>query len=262
MKQIDWNKIYGVILDMDGVIYNGNSCIESAIKAINIWQKNNIKICFLTNNSTKTQLEFSKKLKDMNLFVKKESIISTSICTANYLEENYSKKTKVYIVGSRSLKDTILKRGFVLDDKNASIVIVGLDINFSYKMIDIASNLVRRGAHLIGTNLDKIYPTNEGFKPGAGSLMESILASSNKKNCIFIGKPNPYFVKNAVRYLNFNTNNIVLIGDQLETDILAANKARIFSVLVKTGIKNNNKIIKPNLVINSLMNLPLSKKQT
>ena len=102
----------------------------------------------------------------------------------------------------------------------------------------------------------------KAFKPGAGSLMESILASSNKKNCIFIGKPNPYFVKNAVRYLNFNTNNIVLIGDQLETDILAANKAKIFSVLVKTGIKNNNKMIKPNLVINSLMNLPLSKKQT
>ena len=100
MNKINWSKIKGAILDMDGVVYRGNSSIKSAIKAIKIWQNNNIQICFLTNNSTKNQSQFANKLKLMGLSVKKESIISTSVCVANYLQENYKLKTKVYVVGS------------------------------------------------------------------------------------------------------------------------------------------------------------------
>ena len=107
MSKINWLQIKGVIIDMDGVIYNGNTEIKSAINALKIWKNNNIKICFLTNNSTKNQLEFSKKLKSMNLIVKKESIITTSVSTANYLEEHFKKKTKIYVVGSNSLKKII-----------------------------------------------------------------------------------------------------------------------------------------------------------
>ena len=113
MKKIYWNKIQGIIIDMDGVVYRGNTPIKSAIKAIKIWQKKNIKICFLTNNSTKSQAEFSKKLKNMNLIIKKNSIISTSISTANYLKENYNIKNKVHIVGSVSLKKAIYEKGFI-----------------------------------------------------------------------------------------------------------------------------------------------------
>ena len=85
MNKINWSIIRGAIIDMDGVVFRGNTSIKSAIKAIKIWRKNNIKICFLTNNSTKNQSEFANKLKFMGLSLKKESIISTSLCDANYL---------------------------------------------------------------------------------------------------------------------------------------------------------------------------------
>ena len=146
MKKINWLDIKGVILDMDGVVYRGETSIKSAIKAINIWQRKNIKICFLTNNSTKNQSEFSHKLKLMGIKVKKESIISTSVCAANYLIENFKLKSKVYIVGSNSLKKIIYDKGFVEDKDKAKIVVVGLDENFTYKKLDIASKLVRNGA--------------------------------------------------------------------------------------------------------------------
>ena len=259
MKKFSWKNVYGVIADMDGVIYRGDKSIKSAIKAIKIWKKKNIKICFLTNNSTKNQIEFKKKLHKMDLNVHKKSIITTSVYVADYLEKKYSNKTKIYIIGSSSLKKTILKKGFVVDKDNASVVISGLDENFTYNKLKTASDLIRKGAKLIGTNSDKIYPIEDGFKPGAGSLVESILASSKLDKCMFIGKPNPIFVSKAVKYLKVKKNNIIFIGDQLETDILAANKSKIYSILVKTGVENTNNKIKPKLIINSLMELPSSK---
>ena len=229
------------------------------MQAIKIWQNKNISICFLTNNSTKNQSELAKKLKSMNLIVDKNSIISSSLCAANYLKENYKSKTKVHVVGSNELKKTIYKKNFIDDDKNAKLVIVGLDIKFTYDKLKVASKLVRNGAKLIGTNPDKLYPTDKGFEPGAGTIVEFIRAASYNKKCFYIGKPNLYFVNNAIKHLRINKKNVVLIGDQLETDILAANNAKIFSILVTTGVKNINKKIKPSLKVNSLMELPISK---
>ena len=163
MKKINWSNVKGVILDMDGVIYKGKTSIKTAIKAITFWQKKGIKICFLTNNSTKSQFEFSKKLKSMGLFFNKNSIISTSVSVANYLEENYNVNTRLFIVGSKSLKKTIFDRGFIHDENNATIVVAGLDEKLTYKKIQIASKLIRDGAKLIGTNPDKLYPTDKGF---------------------------------------------------------------------------------------------------
>ena len=260
MKKINWSDVQGVILDMDGVMYLGNTRIESAMKAIKIWQKKNIKICFLTNNSTKNQSEFAKKLKLMDLIVKKKSIISTSVCTANYLKENYKINTKIHIVGSNSLKRIIYDKGFIADDVNAKIVVAGLDLKFNYQKIHIASKLIRNGARLIGTNPDRLYPTADGFKPGAGTIIEFIRAASFNAKCFYVGKPNPYFVNSAIEYLELKKKNVILIGDQLETDILAANNAKIFSVLVTTGVKNINKKIKPTITVNSLLDLPISKK--
>ena len=115
------------------------------------------------------------------------------------------------------------------------------------------------GAKLIGTNPDKLYPTDKGFNPGAGSIIEFIKSASNKPNSIIIGKPNSYFVDTAIKFLNLRKKNIILIGDQLETDILAANNAKISSVLVTTGVKNQNKTIKSSIIVKSLMDLPISK---
>ena len=259
MNKINWSNVKGVIIDIDGVVYRGNTSIKSAMRAIKIWRNNNIQICFLTNNSTKNQSEFAKKLKLMGLIVKKESIISTSVCVANYLQENYKSKTKVYVVGSSSLKKAIYNRGFIQDDTKASVVVAGLDEKFTYKKLQIASKLVRKGAKLIGTNPDRLYPTEKGYKPGAGSIVEFIKSAAYDAKCFFVGKPNSYFVNNAIHYLKLQKKNVILIGDQLETDILAANNAKINSILVNTGVKNKNKKIKPTISVNSLMELPISK---
>ena len=259
MKKINWQHVKGVILDMDGVVYNGDKSIKSAIKAIKIWRKKNIKICFLTNNSTKNQKEFANKLKSMNLIVDKKSIITSSVCTANYLKENHDPKLKIYIIGSNSLKRTIYKEGFIEDKNNAQIVVVGLDVKCTYQKLHIASKLVRQGAKFIGTNPDKLYPTEKGLNPGAGTIIDFVKIASYNSDCFIVGKPNPFFVNSAIQFLKLKKKNIILIGDQLETDILAANNAKISSVLVNTGVANKNKKIKFSVCVNSLMELPISK---
>ena len=261
MKKIIWHDIKGIILDMDGVVYRGNVAIKSAIKAIKIWEKNNLQVCFLTNNSTKNQSEFAKKLKSMGLEMKKESIISTSLATSTYLKEKFKLKTKVYVVGSNALKKNIYNQGFVLDENDAEVVVIGLDSKITYEKIHLAAKLIRNGASFIATNPDKLYPTHKDFKPGAGTIVEAVRAASYNAKCFFVGKPNSYFVKTAIKYLRLEKKNVILIGDQLETDILAANNTNIFSILVSTGLTNTNKIIKPSLTVNSLMELPISKIQ-
>ena len=258
MHKIDWLNIKGVILDMDGVIYRGDKKIKSAIKAIKIWQNKNISICFLTNNSTKSQYQFSSKLKSMGLLFKKDTIITSAICASNYLRDNYLPGTKIYVVGSQSLKKIILDNGFINDEKNAKIVIAGLDQKITYKKIDIASKLIRNGAKFVGTNSDKLYPVEKDFKPGAGTIIEFIKAASNNAECLYLGKPNPYFVNSAIKYIGLKKKNIILIGDQLETDILSAINTNLKSVLVKTGVKNLNTNIKATITVDSLMELPLS----
>jgi 4-nitrophenyl phosphatase len=152
-----------------------------------------------------------------------------------------------------SLKKTIFKEGFISDNLNAKIVVAGLDKKISYNKIHLASKLVRKGAILIGTNPDKIFPSDRDFKPGAGTIIQAIKTASYDAKSINIGKPNPYFVNTAVRYLGLEKKNVILIGDQLETDILAANNSNIASILINTGVENKNKKIKPSLSINSLM---------
>ena len=99
-----------------------------------------------------------------------------------------------------------------MNTNNASIVVVGLDEKFTYKKLQIASKLVRQGAKLIGTNPDKLYPIENGFKPGAGSIIKFIQSVSYDAKCFFIGKPNSYFVNDAIRYLKLYKKNVVLIG--------------------------------------------------
>ena len=140
--------------------------------------------------------------------------------------------------------------------KNVKAVVAGLDTNINYEKITVASNILRKGKLLIATNPDKILPNEKGFQPGAGSIIQSIIeATGPKLKKIFIGKPNIFLIKEALKIMKLNKKNVVLVGDQLETDILAAKNFNMKSILVETGVPNNSKKIKASLKLKSLKNL-------
>ena len=256
MRSIDFKKIKGFIFDLDGVVYRGNKPIITATKKINELIKKNYKVTFLTNNSTKSQKEFCKKIIKCGININSRFIITTSVATANFIAKKYKKGSNIYVVGSRALKNEIKRKKFKISKKNVKAVVAGLDTNINYEKITVASNILRKGKLLIATNPDKILPNEKGFQPGAGSIIQSIIeATGPKLKKIFIGKPNIFLIKEALKIMKLNKKNVVLVGDQLETDILAAKNFNMKSILVETGVPNNSKKIKASLKLKSLKNL-------
>ena len=256
MTKINWKKIKGFIFDLDGVVYRGNKPIKSAVKTINYLIKKKYKIAFLTNNSTKSQREFSQKIIKCGVDIDQKFVITTSVATANFISKKYKKGNNIYVIGSKALKNEIKLKKFRISDNNVKAVVAGLDLNINYKKITIASNILRKGKLLVATNPDKILPNEKGFQPGAGSIIQSIIEATGPKiKKIFIGKPNTFLIKEALKVMRLNRDNVVLVGDQLETDILAAKNYKMKSILVETGVPNTAKKIKDSLKLKNLSHL-------
>ena len=256
MTKINWKKIKGFIFDLDGVVYRGNKPIKSAVKTINYLIKKKYKIAFLTNNSTKSQREFSQKIIKCGVDIDPKFVITTSVATANFISKKYKKGNNIYVIGSKALKNEIKLKKFRISDKNVKAVVAGLDLDINYKKITIASNILRKGKLLVATNPDKILPNEKGFQPGAGSIIQSIIEATGPKiKKIFIGKPNTFLIKEALKVMRLNRDNVVLVGDQLETDILAAKNYKMKSILVETGVPNTAKKIKASLKLKNLSHL-------
>ena len=256
MKKINLKKIKGFIFDLDGVVYRGTKPIKNAVKKINELLKKNYKVAFLTNNSTKSQKEFTKKIVKCGININPKFIITTSVATANFISKKYTKGSSIYVVGSKALKNEIKLKKFKISEKNAKAVVAGLDTNINYEKITVASNILRNGKLLIATNPDKILPNENGFQPGAGSIIQSIIdATGPKIKKIFIGKPNTFLIKEALKIMKLSKEKVILVGDQLETDILAAKNFKMKSILVETGVPNTSKKIKATLKLKDLKNL-------
>ena len=256
MKKINFKKIKGFIFDLDGVVYRGAKPIKTAVKKINELLKKNYKVAFLTNNSTKSQKEFSKKIIKCGININPKFIITTSVATANFISKKYTKGSSIYVVGSEALKNEIRLKKFKISEKNVKAVVAGLDTNINYKKITVASNILRSGKLLIATNPDKILPNENGFQPGAGSIIQSIIdATGPKIKKIFIGKPNTFLIKEALKIMKLSKEKVILVGDQLETDILAAKNFKMKSILVETGVPNTSKKIKATLKLKDLKKL-------
>jgi 4-nitrophenyl phosphatase len=135
-----------------------------------------------------------------------------------------------------SLKSEISGAGYILCDSNVSAVIVGVDRDISYEKIKIANRLIREGAEFIGTNPDKTYPTPEGLAPGAGSIIAAVAAAAEKEP-VFVGKPGNILMDLSISKFNGTPkNNILMVGDRLETDIAAGQACGCRTALVLSGV--------------------------
>ncbi|MCK5727427.1 MAG: HAD-IIA family hydrolase [Thiotrichaceae bacterium] len=250
-----------LILDMDGVLYQGNNAIDEAINFIN-----NIKIpkCFITNNPTLLAGDIASKLSKMGYFnISKDSIITSGVATANYLQQlkpNYH----YYAVGAEALHQTLAQYG-TADNKNADFVVVGEGIGLSHESLTIGINLILQNkAQLISTNPDTTLDGSCGQKPctfpGGGALVAPFEVATASK-AITIGKPHPLLYKMALQQLNQPHHHCLMIGDRPDTDIAGASALGIQTALVRTGrFKPEDPLplsIKPDYDIESLSELSL-----
>ena len=224
----------GFICDMDGVIYHGNRVLDGVPEFINWLIDNGKKFVFLTNSAERTPHELSMKLQRMGLDVTPDHFYTSAMATAAFLSTQKPGCT-AYVIGEAALMKALYDVGIYMNDVNPDYVVVGETRSYSFEKIEKAIELVNKGAKLIGTNPDITGPTERGVMPATGALIAPIEIATGKK-AYFVGKPNPLMLRHGLRTLDCHSNEIVFIGDRMDTDIIAGIESNVDTLLVLSGV--------------------------
>jgi 4-nitrophenyl phosphatase len=243
-----------LLVDLDGVVYRGSEPVPGVAAVLAARANMGDDVVYVTNNSMWYRADYVTRLESMGAPVVPDRIVSSARATALYLRELEPPVSRVLVVGGRGLVHEIEDVGieavfsgdaaerWLANGRNAAAanghvdaVVVGLDTEFTYGRLACATEAVRAGARFIATNRDPIYPLEQGFMPGAGSVVAAI-ATSTSVEPISIGKPGPLLLQVAARAVGRRADEAVMIGDSLVTDVPAAHAVGARSVLMLTGI--------------------------
>ena len=225
----------GYLIDLDGTIYQGNEPIEGAAELITNLVNHRIPYLFLTNNSAYTQEQIANKLKQMDIPSTPKDVFTSGIACASFIRQQ-NKHATCFVIGEDGLIQAIQNEGLqIAKDENCDYVVVGIDRKITYEKFAIACLAIRKGATFISTNSDVSIPTERGLLPGNGALT-SVISMSTGQEPIFIGKPETIIVNEAIQLLQVPKSDILMVGDNYKTDILAGIHAGIDTLLVLTGV--------------------------
>ncbi len=250
--------VEGVILDLDGTIYRGDTMLHFADRFVQLLREKGIKILFLTNNSQRTVEYYRRKLNKMGIKANPREILTSAKATATYIKRHY-KDPVVFPIGEDGLLSELIKNNIEItyDPTIASILAVGYDTNITYEKMKKAAILLLNGGIFIGCNPDKTLPTEEGNIPGNGAQIAYLKEATGREPYI-IGKPHMPIMGEALRILNTSPHKTLIVGDRYETDILSGFRAGIKTALVLTGATKRGDIEhkrKPDYVAENLEEL-------
>lgn len=229
------------LFDLDGTLYLGDNVIEGAIETLRLLRENGIRVVFLTNNSSKTDTEYEKKLKRLNLFSDGDIIYSSLDAAADYIKDK-ADASKVYAVACHGTEKNLIDRGLnIVCAENADTVLLTFDKTLTYEKIVNVNNLLRAGAKYIVTHPDTVCPESPYPIPDLGALIEAIKLTSGRLPDVITGKPYKIMSEYIIKKLNLSPDKITMVGDRLETDIAFGVNAGFNSVLVYTGVTDEKK---------------------
>lgn len=246
----------GFICDMDGVIYHGNTLLDGVKEFVNWLNENGKHFLFLTNNSQKSPEELSQKLKRMGLDVSAEHFHTAALATASFLKSQGA--STAYVIGDAGLTNALYNVGITLNDVDPEFVVIGETETYNFDNICKATRLVNKGARLIGTNSDITTPTERGEMPACKALIAPVEFATGRK-AYYVGKPNPLMMRAAMdRFHEFGIHSpdVAMIGDRMDTDIVAAIESGLDSVLVLSGVSSRATVerfpFRPRLILNGV----------
>jgi NagD protein len=211
----------------------------------------------LTNNSIYTPRDLSARLRAIGLDVPEERIWTSALATANFLKSQKPDGT-AFVLGEAGMTTALHDIGYVMTDQNPDYVVLGETRNFNFDSLTRAIRLINNGARFIATNPDATGPSAEGVLPATGSVAALITKATGKEPYI-VGKPNPMMFRSAMRKIGAHSESTGMIGDRMDTDVVAGIEAGLHTVLVLTGIADQAEIEKypfrPNDILNSVADL-------
>jgi NagD protein len=232
--------IKNYLTDMDGVILRGRTLIPGAAEFVQKLRAKDIPFLILTNNSQYTQRDLQVRLSYMGLEVPPEAIFTSALATAQFLHDQRP-EGRAYVIGESGLTTALHDIGYVLTDQEPEYVVLGETTAYSFERITRAIRFVSAGARFIATNPDVMGPGEGGIVPATGAVAALISAATGVKP-YFVGKPNPLMMRTALRTINAHSENSVMIGDRMDTDIVAGLESGLRTILVLTGVTTREQV--------------------
>lgn len=237
MKPDFFSLLRFLIIDMDGVLWRGNTPMPHLVEFFNTLRRRKIAFVLATNNASKSTAEYVQRLADFGVKVKPDEIMTSPAATALYLAAS-APNARVFCLGEPGLAAELRgKNVHVLEgyDESATHVVVGIDRYLTYQKLCDAALLIRKGAAFIGTNPDVTFPSERGIVPGNGATLAALQAATGVKP-IIIGKPEVEMMTLSMARMKATPANTAVLGDRLDTDILAGINAKLHTILVMSGV--------------------------
>jgi 4-nitrophenyl phosphatase/NagD protein len=241
VKRKDWMSTTGkalsdircFLMDMDGTIYLGKRLLPGAETWLRLLEANRIPYYFLTNNSSRSRLEYAEKLSGLGLEIPPEKIFTSGEATALHLQQK-APGARLYVLGTPALCQAFERHGFQLSDEDPDYAVLGFDTTLTYDKLWRFCDFVVDGKSYIATHPDINCPTETGFKPDIGAMIELIAASTGRRPDVIVGKPNAPMVSVLAQKTGFAVEDHCMIGDRLYTDV-AMGQWGIMTALVLSG---------------------------
>jgi NagD protein len=253
----DRSKITSWLTDMDGVLVHEGHVLPGAAELIAKWQAEDTPFLVLTNNSIYTPRDLSARLVAGGLNVPEDRIWTSALATAAFLDKQQPKGT-AYVIGESGLTQALHDIGYTQTELNPDYVVLGETRNFNFENLTKAIRLINAGSRFIATNPDATGPSADGPLPATGSVAALITKATGMEPYI-VGKPNPMMFRSAMRKIGAHSESTGMIGDRMDTDVVAGIEAGLHTVLVLTGIADDAEIKKypfrPTEILHSVADL-------
>lgn len=245
------------LTDMDGVLVHGRRVIPGAEEFINRLRECGTEYLVLTNNPLYTPGDLAYRLKVTGLDVPAERIFTSSMATARFLQSQKPTGT-AFVIGESGLTSAVHDAGYIITDHDPEYVVLGETLNYNFELVTKAIRLVANGAHFIATNPDPSGPTESGLVPACGA-MAALIEKASGRSPLFIGKPNPLMMRLALNHLGVHSENAVMVGDRMDTDIIAGVQSGMETVLVLSGVTRREDVAlfpyQPTRIVNSVADI-------
>jgi NagD protein len=232
--------IKNYLMDMDGVILRGPTLIPGAAEFVQRLRAREIPFLILTNNSLYTQRDLQVRLSYMGLEVPPQAIFTSALATAQFLNSQRP-GGRAFVIGESGLTTALHDVGYILTDQEPEYVVLGETTAYSFDRITRAIRFVMAGARFIATNPDVMGPGEGGIVPATGAVAALISAATGVKP-YYVGKPNPLMMRSALRTLGAHSEYSVMIGDRMDTDIVAGLESGLRTLLVLTGVTSREQV--------------------